>query len=195
MSRSVLLVYPRSGREIDQAAAGLLQEFQPEALSKPQAVDVERIFEFYPPTQGMTTDYDELPVGMDAVTDVAAMQCVVSAALAERASQRRYYRSTLGHEIGHIKLHLPEFLARREVGKLIQNGNNGMKLYRQETIPTFRNPEWQADHFSGGLLMPANSVRIAFAAGAGIEELSELFDVHPAFVRSRLKALKLEVKN
>ena len=55
-------------------------------------------------------------------------------------------RFTIAHEIAHLLLHKNEAMILTRV-------------YNNETIKTFENPEWQADAFAGELLCPARATR------------------------------------
>ena len=69
-----------------------------------------------------------------------------------------------------------------------------MRLCREEEIPLYMNPEWQAWSFAGAILMPATEVQKSLTKGYNISDLSERFRVNPAFVKSRLRKLKLRAK-
>ena len=60
-------------------------------------------------------------------------------------------RFTLCHELGHYFLHRPEMISNAR-GK----------------VPTFRNPEWQANTFAGEIMAPCNLIY-----NMTIEEISE----------------------
>lgn len=63
---------------------------------------------------------------------------------------------TLAHELGHIILHPIEIIG-------------DLKLARtNDIIPTYRNPEWQANTFAGELLAPSKLI-----VGMDKEEISE----------------------
>ena len=184
----------RSGLEIDRIAEGVLNHFQPEAIGEPQIVDVEAIFELWLPDLGIEPDYQPLERrGIQGYTDSENMVCVVSAELADDQTAAPYFRSTVAHEIGHAILHIPEYRGRRK--KIIsEQVSNNRVLHRlpDTEIPIYRNPEWQAHRFAGGLLMPEAAVRKAlFVNSEDREELPTVFGVTPAFVRSRLRGLKI----
>ena len=184
----------RSGQEIDRIAQCVLGHFQPAAIEEPQVVDVEDIFEFGLPDLGIEPDYQPLEQrGLQGYTDSENMVCVVSAELADDPTASPYFRSTVAHEIGHAILHIPEYQRRRQ--KIIsEQVSNDRVLHRlpDTEIPIYRNPEWQAHRFGGGLLMPEAAVRKAISVHCGDHAaLSTVFEVTPAFVRSRLKGLEM----
>ena len=184
---------PRSGQEIDRKAQRVLGCRQPAAITKPQVVNVEDIFEFLLPTLGIESDYQPLEKrGIQGYTDSENRICVVSAELADDPTAMPYFRSTVAHEIGHAILHIPEFRRRRQKIISEQTKSDGILHRLPDTeIPIYMNPEWQAHRFAGGLLMPEAAVRKALAIYRDPAALSTVFKVTPAFVRSRLKGLSM----
>ena len=183
----------RSGKEIDRIAQNLLRNFQPAAIEEPQVVDVEAIFEFGLPRLGIEPDYQPLEKrGIQGYTDSENMICAVSSELADDPTAAPYFRSTMAHEIGHAILHVLEHRRLRQKMISEQAKSDGI-LHRlpDNKIPTYRNPEWQAHRFAGGLLMPEAAVKKALAIYRDPAALSTVFKVTPAFVRSRLKGLNL----
>ena len=191
--RKLVPVRGRSGQEIDRIAQNLLSDFQPAAIKDPQAVGVEAIFEFGLPPRGIEPDYQPLEQrGIQGFTDFENMICAVSSELADDPTAAPYYRSTVAHEIGHAILHIPEFRRRRQKIISEQAKNDGILHRLPDTeIPIYRNPEWQAHRFASGLLMPEAAVKKAIAMYRSHEILSIVFEVTPAFVRARLKGLKM----
>ena len=184
----------RSGLEIDKIAQRVLSQFQPAAINEPQVVNVEAIFELGLPSLGIEPDYQRLERrGIQGYTDSKNMVCVVSTELADDPNAAAYFRSTVAHEIGHAVLHIPEYRRRRQTIVSEQPTNEAILHRLPDTqIPVYRNPEWQAHRFAGGLLMPEAAVRKAIMENRGnYTVLSTLFNVTPAFVRSRLKGLKM----
>ncbi|MFC4403340.1 ImmA/IrrE family metallo-endopeptidase [Gracilibacillus xinjiangensis] len=55
-------------------------------------------------------------------------------------------RFTIAHEIGHYIMHRPGFFA------LARNHN-------KEKIPSYKDPEWQANTFAGEILAPLNIIK------------------------------------
>ena len=184
----------RSGREIDGIALRFLGRFQPDAMENPQPVNVERVFELGLPGLGIEPDYQPLEQrGIQGFTDSQNMLCVVSSELADDPSSASYFRSTVAHEIGHAVLHVPEYRRRRQT--ILSEQSSDLRIFHRRPdaeIPTYRNPEWQAHRYAGGLLMPEAAVRRAMLGNhAHPKALAELFEVTPAFARSRLRGLKI----
>ena len=65
----------------------------------------------------------------------------------------------------------------------------------RSTMKVFEDPEWQAWRFAHAFCMPARTVIKAVnkwgTGPEGINALVETFDMNPAFVRTRLKMLKI----
>jgi hypothetical protein len=193
LPRKLVMASPRSGREIDNLALRIITNFQPGVLRKVSAFDVERFFECdLEDLVEIDTDYRELPAGIHGYTDSDTRECVVSLNLIEDPSQSFYSRSTMSHEVGHAYIHVPEFQLKKSFLRSVHDTDHvSLRLYREVDIPLYRNPEWQAWRFAGALLMPEPMVRMAIGKGFSVEDMSEVFRVNPAFVRTRLKALKI----
>lgn len=194
MSDKIIPATGRSGLEIDRYALQIIKQYQPKVLDYPQPFDVEAFFEFeLEDICGLEVGYGHLPLGVYGVTDSQNKEVIVSKELMDSPSQLPFARSTIAHECGHSLIHVPEFEMRKQVIRSIQDNKNvALAMYRKEQIPTYRNPEWQAHHFSGALLMPECTVRMAIRDLATEEDLMEIYGVTGAFVRSRLKALKIK---
>jgi Zn-dependent peptidase ImmA (M78 family) len=162
----------------------IIQKFQPEMLIKPMAFDIERFYECdLAELTGVEPVYEELPLEVHGYTDVEQMKCVISKQLADDASRIQFFRSTVAHEVGHVVIHVPEFRQRKAMIRLIHNQEDvSLRLYREEDILPYRNPEWQAWWFAKSLLMPGVMVRKAIEAGYDEYDLAEAFQVYPAFV-------------
>jgi Zn-dependent peptidase ImmA (M78 family) len=193
LGRKLVMANPRSGAEIDTLASTVIRKIQPEALRELNALEVERLFECE--LEGLTrieTDYRKLPQGIHGYTDSETMECVISQELIDDPSQLFFCRSTMGHEVGHALIHVPEFRQKKALLRSIHDPDHAsLRLYREADIPTYRNPEWQAWRFAGALFMPEPMIRLAIEKGYSIEEMSEVFEVNPAFVKTRLRALRL----
>lgn len=193
MPRKVVLATARSGRDIDAHAERIIRAFQPEVLGKIESFDVERFFDcVLEKLTKVKPDFRELSYGVHGYTDITLMECVISRELADDELQRRFLRSTEAHEIGHCIQHVPEFRLRRDMMRFIQCDEQvTLRMHREDTIPVYRNPEWQAWRFAGALLMNTSSVMTAILAGYSVLDMSEAFDVHPAFAITRLRGLKV----
>ena len=156
-------------------------------------MDVEAIFEFGLPLRGIEPDYQPLEQrGIQGFTDFENMICAVSSELADDPTATPYFRSTVAHEIGHAILHVLEHQWLRQKMISEQAKSNGvLNRLPDNKIPTYRNPEWQAHRFAGGLLMPEAAVRKALSIYLSPTILPAVFAVNPAFVQARLKGLKM----
>lgn len=195
MNRKVILAAPRSGKDIDEIMLRIVKKTQPQVLARPSAFDVEVFFECdLPEITGVVSDYRELPHGLDGFTDSDKMITVVAKDLVESDDvvTRRRGRATIGHEGSHVLIHIPEFRLRKSILRSIhESTNDNLRFHREENVPTYRNPEWQAWRGAKALLMPAPAVQIAVDRGCNLPDLVKIFDANPAFVRSRLTELGL----
>jgi Zn-dependent peptidase ImmA (M78 family) len=189
----IIPAQPRSGRDIDKKALDLVRYYQPRVLTHGESFDICSFFEFeLPELSGVDVDYQRLNPGIYGYTDSEQNVCVISADLAEDQSQELFLHSTIAHETGHVIFHVPEFRQKRTLLKSIlrKEDVSGSLLHRAVDVPTYRNPEWQAWHFAGALLMPAPAFIEAMNKGYGDHELSKRFRVNPKFVQNRRRAIE-----
>jgi Zn-dependent peptidase ImmA (M78 family) len=193
MGKQVLVAKPRSGVYIDKIALSVVANYQPEMLSEPQQFEAQRFLECE--LENLTQisyDYQELQFNVHGYTDIEGMECVICSSLVDNPNQKRFLRSTIAHELGHCFLHVPEFRHRKQLTRFIHNDENAnLQLRREDNIPLYANPEWQAFRFAGALLIPKASLEIALSQKASKEDLCDIFGVNPAFLNSRLRALKM----
>lgn len=76
---------------------------------------------------------------------------------------------TLAHEIGHYIFH------NRQMGVLT-------RVYPEDNVKTFEDPEWQATAFAGEFLCPAASTH-----GLSVQKLAEKFGVSMDAARQQKK--------
>lgn len=195
MSRRVVIANPRSGAKIDQIAIRIIKKFQPEILNEPAAFDIESFFELdLEAISDVKPYYSDLPPGIYGYTDSDLKESVISSDLMDNWTQRKFCRSTMAHEIGHVLIHVPEFRLKKALLRSIHDKKHvSLRLHREADVEIFRNPEWQAWRFAGALLMPEPTFKTAIMDGLDEQELSRQFQVNPAFIRTRLRALKLTV--
>lgn len=191
MARRVVRAKPTSGKQLDGHALFLVRKYQPSVLSVPSPFDIERFFENdLEPLTGVQFDYRELRYNVMGYTDSDEMVSVVSTRLADDPSTIKLFRATVAHETAHAILHALQFRTRREFLKFVNSEDDaGLRMYREDQIPLYENPEWQAWRFAKGLLMPASTVTMAIEQAYTLEDMSAAFGVSTKFVRSRLKEL------
>jgi hypothetical protein len=88
----------------------------------------------------------------------------ISAALAEDERRENRYRTTLTHELGHVRLHAYLFELERPRRDLAGAGRAGdrIQICKRDTMVTAAQSdwmEWQAGHICGAVLMPATSIK------------------------------------
>lgn len=195
MTKKLIPARPRSSATIEKDALYIIKKFQPKVLIKNNTFDIERFFECdLEQLTRVKTDYQKLPFGIYGYTDSELMVSVISLDLIDSESQEKFRRSTMAHETGHAFLNVNDYRERKAILKSIHGKNHQMRSYREEEIVTYKNPEWQAWRFAGALLMPATEVQKSHLKGYTIYDMSEKFRVNPAFVRTRLRSLKLRAK-
>jgi len=191
--RKVVAAKPRSGNDIDGIALRIVREFQPDALENLQNFKIEEFFEFeLESLVGVKSDYRNLQAGILGYIDSDSMMAVIASDLMDDQYAEYYRNSTIAHETGHAIMHVPEFKRKKAAIRSITNEDNvKLLLYRESDIPVYRNPEWQAWRFAGALLIPEPAIKQALRMKYSVQKMSDVFRVNPAFVRARMKALKL----
>lgn len=168
--------------EIDRIGENFIQDFQPEVLSNPHPVDIERFVECY---LHMTTDYQYLShngiyLGMTVFNDTnkvpiyvperneadyisASAQTVIIDNQLLVPGQEHRYRFTLGHEGAHGILHSDYFSYNPSQYTLFDADppmiqcrvDNTQYGHKAPTVWTDRDRmEFQANRLSSALLMP-----------------------------------------
>ncbi|WP_027714915.1 ImmA/IrrE family metallo-endopeptidase [Desulfuromonas sp. TF] len=190
-SRAVFL--KMSGAQIEQIAGGIIKAIQPKVFTGSENFDIEHFVDVrLEDLTGIQPDYSRLPPEIYGYTDPEQQKMVIQADLAEDDDSERFLRSTLAHETGHCILHVP--ILRQAQKYHIFKQEKGAHLYRKESgLPLYQNPEWQAWRFAGALLMPKDLVVQMLKEGLSERGLANKFNVNPAFVRYRLKSLKLSI--
>lgn len=171
---SMFLAAPLTREYIERVTWGLRQAL---ALTDPY-LPVAELLEFGLPRIAPGFDYDIVEAAamgqrhgaVNPVTRVLMVREDVYDGLVAGVGRDRF---TVCHEIGHAVLH-PQTLNRVRPG---------------QTARPFENPEWQADNFSGSLLMPRHMMLIMGSISEIVGEFGVSEDA--AKVRARILGLHL----
>lgn len=196
MSRPLMKAIGLSRVRIEKIAQSVIKDFDPNALTELIEIDIERLYEQYIPKRfGISTGYQELSVGIHGFTNPTKLESAVSVTLVDAAdaSTRRFGRSTIGHEAGHCILHAHQFRKRQVNDAFLHDGTHDVnqKLFRQEDIRAFESPEWQAWEFCKSLFLPRQVLEEAMEKGYTIRKMSDMTNLNPAFVETRLRNLRM----
>lgn len=204
-------------KKIDNIAQNYVQDFCPDALKTPQALDVEKFIEYY---LGLNLDYrslsaDKEVLGMTVFCDTTFAPMgtiIISKELAENKRQQHRCRFTLAHECGHWIFHkkyynynpdqLELFVGECERACFTECRVVNQKDERntlQWTDERWR--EWHADKFASAFLMPNMAVDILrerfgkeFSSceiiSEFLEKMVDVFDVSAQAAYFRLCDLK-----
>lgn len=154
----VPIVAPRSRASIENTARVLLASMYPQCLLEPQPIPMREIFDidlvkgssFHPVVA-------DLPPGLEGITDCGTKEVTLAPEIYEGLERNNgRCRFAAAHEVGHVALHAKQ-LAERAAIKFVNVG--GLMLARRSSIKPYRDPEWQANAFAAGLLMPEEMVR------------------------------------
>lgn len=178
-----------SKKELDIIGERFVRDFQPEVLTNPAPVDIERFIECY---LGMTPDYQLLShngvyLGMTVFNDTnkvpiydpatnraeyitaKARTVIIDSRLLDESQQHRY-RFTLGHEGGHDILHSGFFSYNPDQLSIYDTPLPPMIQCRVDNAsPRTTNTkqwddhdwmEWQANRLCSAILMPESAIRL-----------------------------------
>ncbi len=182
----------RNKRDIDNVASVIVRIVQPRILKGKEPLDVFRLIEIIEDDFQIDFDFTgTLPYGIDGCTSIDDNTVYINSELAEWYSNARYLNSTVTHEIGHVVIHVPYLRTIQKTMTFSQRKQeaHSINLYRDIKVPLWENPEWQAWHFAGALLMPAQVVTELIDKGITLKQLADHFNVNQPFLKSRLKKL------
>lgn len=184
-----------SKRKIEDAARKVLFDFSPNSVTSLKMLDIEKMFENYVPKRfGINTGYEEMNAGIHGYTDPSALRSAVAISLIDSKDLPtvRFGRSTIGHEVAHAILHAHQFRRKKAESTFLHDDAHLSKyLFRKTEVAVYENPEWQAWEFCKSLFMPRVAVESAVADGCSVRDISEIINLNPAFVESRLRGLKM----
>lgn len=154
----VPVVAPRSRVAIEAEARRLLAAIAPECLRSPSPAPMVAIFDMELRKRfDFVAHVAALAPGLEGITDCVEREVILPPHIYEGMENGDgRCRFSAAHETGHVVLHADE-LASRVGAKLVNGGN--VLLARRSTIKPYLDPEWQANAFAAGLLMPEEMVR------------------------------------
>jgi hypothetical protein len=89
-------------------------------------------------------------------------------------------------------LHVPQFRRRDSVSRFLHDDSHEAKfLFRKVEVEIYESPEWQAWEFCKSIFMPRIAVENAVDEGCSVRDISEIINLNPAFVESRLRNLRM----
>lgn len=197
MAVKVTVVPGLSRAEIEEMASTLLLDYQPDGFKGKEPVDVEKLYEFYVPSQfGIVTGFTDLtPIGPGILgyTDAATKTSFVDKTLsdAQDLATIRRFRSTVAHEISHCIHHVPILQVFRSICK--SGDESGLYRVDRTRIKPYKNPEWQAWESARAILMPKKLILRYIEKGYSVKTMADLFDVNPRFMEVRLDTLKIKI--
>lgn len=175
MSDIIYQAPPRSGANIEDLADAVRQAF---GLSNVDFFPVVRLVELGLPYLNPDILFDVVEVDllgarMGAVNPLTGAFMIREDVYDGAVRDEPRHRFTLAHEVGHAMMH---------VGTL-----NRLSTSFGVAVPTYRDPEWQANRFAGALLMPRHLV----GQCRSVDEIMGRFGVSREAAVARIKTLKL----
>ena len=147
--RKVPAVEPRSRVDIEKIAQRVLRELVPNYGEG--RVPVHDVFESLDRwDKRLTPGVEDLETGNLGEMTPTGDVLLSPATYEQLVMHDPRARFTTSHEVGHAILHFKQLNSNLK--------NNNRKLYRRNSIPAFRDPEWQANAFAAALLMPSDQM-------------------------------------
>lgn len=189
-------VVPRMKRRTIEERAAFIAREHPEAWAGKEPMPVDFMFECEllkrTGVRPIYTDLLQNGIKAHGYTNSQQKLSIINKAVVDDLSERgrRFFRSTVGHELGHCHVHVP--LEKWQASLQIV----GVGMLRDRAgMETCEDPEWQAWCFCQGLCMPRHLVEKAaekYGTGEpGIHSMMDMFDMNYSFVTSRLRSLKM----
>jgi hypothetical protein len=176
--------------DAERRARAIVLAFRPEIWDHPQSFPSAEFFEFHCVERyKLNTGTADLPFGIEGVTRpngcIRIAASVYDDMLDDLTGRSRF---TPIHEAVHGIVHLPTL--RRLQVELVEGASPNPRLYRREELPSFADPEWQANRIAGAMLMPVAAVQAVVARyGRDIRAIMDTFKVSHAAAETRLSQL------
>ena len=151
MSRLVPAVSPLSHHDIERQSIAIIKEFCPAHLSRPGEFPVLDFFEWLRDARQLDVGVEDLPPNDEGITYPDGRVILSESTYRGMVAGNPRDRFTAIHEGYHGLQHARQLQHRLVHSKLV--------LHRRQSIPTFRDPEWQANAFASVTLMPTEMVR------------------------------------
>lgn len=174
---------------VGKKAERLTLQCFPQVLVDAEPFPVAEFIEFHmKDILGFEFEVQELPVSLEAMINPVDRVMTLSEetymGLVKGVPRSRF---TVAHEIGHVLLHA------RYLGDLILE-NKGILTLNRGNIPSYKDPECQANAFAAALLMPTRHVKRMIDEGYREESIAELFHVSWDAAHNRLGNLSRYIK-
>lgn len=183
------IVNPLSALDIELDSSVFLKEYQPRVLEGKEPLDVTKLLDDIFLDKGFSlqliTD-DELPQTILGVAEMDNKIIKIRESDYLKCDSEGYQRMTVTHEVGHSRLHFPQF------------EKEGMKMCRTQSnyIPPYMSSEWQARVWASATLMPLPAIaKIVLdtyykSSSELIEAIVKKFIVSASAAEARLSTLK-----
>lgn len=181
-------VAPLSAFKMEKMALAKLESWFPNALTSPQAIDVHETWELLKDRDKFDIRVVDLPDGIEGRTWPDRRVELSERTYKGLCRGERRPRFTTIHECWHAWVHSSQ------IRQMIES-TNCLVLNRRSDIPTYKNPEWQANGLASAFLMPSAAIKILQRSQPiTVSLLVETFNVSSAAAKVRLEVLtKLEI--
>jgi hypothetical protein len=145
-------VNPLSRTDIEQRTKSLLTDFFRDEGYEEWPLNVDRFLSFLDFRGDLKLVIDQLPASKEGEYTPETNVLVLPEDTYNKAcAGEPRYRFTIVHEIGHAILHGHQLRVRSSAGITVNR-------YRRQDLRPFEDPEWQANAFAAGSLLPIDRV-------------------------------------
>jgi hypothetical protein len=182
-------VKPTSWAAIERHTIKVLAFMYPDCLTSPTPTPVEHFIEIgLSHHLGIELNVrEDLPMDVEGVLiprkngDPPRLHLPLATYEGMHAGNRRD-RFTAAHECGHAVLHS------RQITEALVSGKSEGLFRRRRDIPSYRDPECQANVFASRFLIPGVTLRMAIqSVGLDVVELADIFKVSKEAMLYRLR--------
>jgi hypothetical protein len=201
LHEQVIPMPPVSLGVLERVAQHVIAELFPGETIGPGDFDVLRLVDEVLPNKHGIDVYPvsqvELGWGCEGATDWESNPITIRIleeqwhALAEGGRRANRARSTVVHELAHVILHV-QFL--RDAQKVQTREALLNRRTPRGSLKPFVDPEWQAHALCGAILAPRRHIEDLMAKGYGVDAMADALKVSTAFLASRLRRLRIELK-
>jgi hypothetical protein len=173
-----------SYREAELHALNKLKELYPQRLYVPGAVDVVETFELLQDKYEFSVSVAQLPPGIEGRTWPDGRVEISEPTYCGALNGNARARFTVAHECMHAWFHA------FQIQQVLESGQT-LVLNRRSNIPTYCDPEWQANALAAAFLMPLTAIKVLHNSYGPptVATIMETFEVSRPAAQTRLEII------
>ncbi len=178
-------VAPMSYQDAERLSTARIRKHFPELLIAPGPLDVVEVFELLQDEYGMAVSVSSsLPDGVEGRTWPSGLVELSETTYAGAVNNEPRPRFTVIHECNHAWHHA------HQIKNVLESGTT-LRLNRRSNIPSYRDPEWQANALTGAMLMPISALQILKdKRQLNVHAVQDTFNVSYQAAKTRLAVIQ-----